>query len=226
MTRFEKGIAVAGPLIAAGGLWLGIANYKHTVQHDQKQQIDDMLKASTPPPQRALPNINTKQAEKPAEQTDKEPEKPVDQHKPSDSPPVETPKEGPKEEPKPFTFWGYFEAGQGQLRPGILFQVNSCSVGQNLVTCSMEAVSPHYDRTFYFNGTATTITDHEGDQFRVQLNSFAPLQLDRDAAMPFKLDFPVNKDVVKPISVRLNGYDPHSGNIERAAFDIGIKDQH
>jgi outer membrane biosynthesis protein TonB len=140
LTRFEKSIAVAGPLIAAGGLWLGIANYKHTVQHDQQQQIDDMMKASTRPPTTTLPNLNRNPVETPTEQqTNKEPDKPVQQpqQKATDSPPPETtPKEAPKkEEPKPFTFWGYFQSGQ-QLRPGIMFQVNSCHVGKTLVTCS------------------------------------------------------------------------------------------
>jgi hypothetical protein len=224
LTRFEKYIAVAGPLIAAGGLWLGIATYRHNVEHDQQQQIDGMLKASVPPPQRKLPNINTKPQEKPAE---KEPDRPVEQpqQKAADAPPQDTtPKDDPpKEAPKPFTFWGYFQQGT-QLRPGIVFQVNSCSVGKTLVTCSMEAVSPQYDRTVYLNAN-TMITDHEGDPFRVQFNSFTPLQLDRDAPVPFRLDFPVNKDVVKPITVRLNGYDTNAGNIQKASFVIGSKDQ-
>jgi hypothetical protein len=226
LTRFEKSIAVAGPLIAAGGIWLGIANYKHTVQHDQDQQMGDVLKASSPPGT-TLPNLNTKPVEKPAQQqTSKDPNKQVEQpqqnstnSQPSDT----TPKEPPKEEPKPFTFWGYFQSGQ-QLRPGIMFQVNSCSVGKTLVTCSMEAVSPRFDRTFYLNAS-TSITDHEGDPFPVQFTSFTPLQLDRNAPAPFRLSFPVNKDVVEPITVRINGYDTNGGNIQKASFVIGSKDQ-
>ena len=93
-----------------------------------------------------------------------------------------------------------------------------------MVTCSMEAVSPEYDRTFYFNGD-TKIIDREGDSFRAQFSLFAPLQLDRNASVPFRLDFPVNKDVVEPITVRINGYDTNAGNIQRASFLIGPRSQ-
>src|SRR4051794_26609460 len=117
-------------LIAAGTLALGYATYRHTVQHDEQQQMNDVLKASaSTPPRATIPNLNTKPAEKPAEQrTNKEPDKPVDQRQP----PAETPKEAPKkEEKKPFSFSGTFP-GQ-HLRPGIIFQVNSCNVGKTLV---------------------------------------------------------------------------------------------
>ena len=89
-----------------------------------------------------------------------------------------------------------------------------------LVTCSVEAVSPQYDRTFYFNAD-TKIINHEGDPFRIQFNSLAPLQLDRDAPVPFRLNFPVNKDVVEPSTVRINGYDTNAGNIQKAFFLMG-----
>jgi hypothetical protein len=103
-----------------------------------------------------------------------------------------------------------------------MFQVNSCGVDRTLVTCIMAATSPHYDRQLYCNTLTTTITDSEGDVFSVQLRSFTPLQLDRDAPVPFKLEFPVNKDLVKPIVVRLNGY-VDSGNLQDASFRITSK---
>jgi hypothetical protein len=88
----------------------------------------------------------------------------------------------------------------------------------------MEAVSPQYDRTFWFSGD-TKIIDHEGDSFRVQFSAFAPLQLDRDTPVPFRLNFPVNKDVVEPITVRINGNDLNGGGIQRATFMIGPPSQ-
>ena len=227
MIRFDKAHAIITALIAAAGLAIAYATYNHNVERDKQQQIADMvLKDSATLPVTTLPNINTKGSDKPAE---KQPEKGSEnpggqpQQKVPDTSPADTPKEPPKEEPKPFTFWGYFHAG-AQLRPGVLFQVNSCNVGKTLVTCSMEAVSPQYDRTFYFS-VDTKIIDHEGDAFNVQFHAFAPLQLDRNAPVPFRLDFPVNKDVVEPITVRINGYGMNAGNIQKAAFVIGPKDQ-
>jgi hypothetical protein len=227
LTFFEKCMAVTGSLIAAGGLWIGYATYSHTVESDKEQQISNMLKASATP-RVTLPNIATKPPEKaPEQQPQKEPDKPVGQAQQTspDSPPVETPKEpSQKEEPKPFTFWGYLPTGQGRTaRPAIMFQVSSCPVDRTLVTCIMTATSAHYDRQLSWDGYNTTITHSEGDLFRAHLRSFTPLQLDRDAPVPFKLEFPVNKDLVKPIVVRLNGYDPNSGNLQQASFRITSK---
>jgi hypothetical protein len=94
---------------------------------------------------------------------------------------------------------------------------------ENFSHMQQEAVSPEYDRTFYLN-IGTTITDHEGDPFPAQL-TFTPLQLDRNAPVPFKLNFPVNKDVVEPINVRINGHDPNAGPIQKASFVIGSAKQ-
>ena len=214
-------MAVTGPLIAAGGLWFAGATYMHTVEHDREQETAAISSASTRPPT-ALPNLSTKPVEKSLE---KEAEKPSEQaeQKPPVLPPVEIPKEPVKEEePKPFNFWGYFPVGQGQtVPPGIMFQVRSCAISRTLVSCIMTATSPHYDRDLSFNGSTTTVTDSEGDMFRVQLHSFSPLQLDRDSPVPFKLEFPVNKDLVKPAVVRLNGFSYSSGTLQNAAFRIG-----
>ena len=85
----------------------------------------------------------------------------------------------------------------------------------------MTATSPRYDRELNFDAFGTTITDSDGDVFRVRLRMMGTLQLDRDSPVPFKLEFPVNKDLVKPIVVRLNGYVPNSGNLQNASFRIG-----
>jgi hypothetical protein len=212
LIRFDKVHAVIMALIAAATVLVAYATYRHTVERD---------KANAIPPSHGDPNI-TKRIEKAPEkqQDEKEPEKSGERQKPPDLPPVETPKQPPKEEPKPFTFWGYIPAGQGPARPGILFQVNSCVVGRTQVTCVMTATSPQYDRELIFDSFTTTITDSEGDPFRVQFRSTPVLQLDRDAPLPFKLEFPVNKDLVKPIVVQLHGTVVGSGNLQGASFRI------
>ncbi|MBV8807944.1 MAG: hypothetical protein JO033_04660 [Acidobacteriaceae bacterium] len=83
LERFNKWLkviaAIPAVVVPLGGLALGYANYRHTVEHDQEQQISDTLKAR-PSPRTTLPNINTKPEEKPAEQQpEKEPDKPVEQ---------------------------------------------------------------------------------------------------------------------------------------------------
>jgi hypothetical protein len=213
LIHFEKAHAVYMALIAALGLCIAYATYRHTIERDE---------ASATPP--TTIHTITKPVEKePEKQPEKEPERSVEQQKPPELPPVETPK-GPeplKEEPKPLTFWGYLPASPGRAaRPSIQFQVNSCPISRTLVTCIMTATSPHYDRQLYFYPSTTTITDSEGDVFALQVRSFAPLQLDRDAPLPFKLEFPVNKDLVKPIAVRLNGSVPNSGDLQNALFYI------
>ena len=207
-----------------------IATYRHSVAHDREQeeaqarQAREALNANMRMPT-TLPNLDKKPEEKaPEKQPEKEPEKPVEakSEKPAEQSQQQPLAEAPKKEPEPFTFWGYFPAGRGQTAPpGIMFQVRGCSIDKTLVTCIMTATSPRYDRELNFDAFGTTITDSDGDVFRVRLRMMGTLQLDRDSPVPFKLEFPVNKDLVKPIVVRLNGYVPNSGNLQNASFRIG-----
>ncbi len=70
------------------------------------------------------------------------------------------------------------------------------------------------------------MTDSEGDVFNIGgFRSHVPrqIQLDRDVPVPFKLEFPVNKDLVMPALVRLNGFVLGSGELQDASFRITSK---
>jgi len=50
-----------------------------------------------------------------------------------------------------------------------------------------------------FTERLPTITDSDGDVFKTNMRmSNNPLQLDRNASVPFKPEFPMTKDLVRP----------------------------
>jgi hypothetical protein len=91
-------------------------------------------------------------------------------------------------------------AKQGSLD----FQVQKCSIGTKLVSCTLTVGSPHYDRKITIIPYDTVLTDREGDMFRMS-NSLMNLLVDRDQSLPFKMEFAVNKDIARPAIVELAG---------------------
>lgn len=199
LERIEKPVL---PLVAVIGSVIAVASYVHTVHRDEKQDEQAVLKM-TPKNPITLPNLQ-KKPEAPAPEV----QKAVEQAPP--------PVDAPKQEPKPFSFWAY--VARGANRHGIaaiLFTVKSCDVERTSVTSS------RYDRQLSIDIFNTTVTDSDGDRFRVGFNVVGYLQLDRDSPVPWKLEFPVNKDVVKPLAVRINGLVASEGTLENASFQIG-----
>lgn len=203
-------------MAVVGSILIPYRNYRHTVEHENKLDLQAeaalMMKPKTPI---ILPNLDKKLEEKaPEKGAAKELQKPVDQPPPSEPP-------ADQEQPKPFTFWAYVSRSETQPGiPAIHFVVKSCSVGRTSVTCVMTATSSRYDRQLEINIFATTITDSEGDVFRAGMNVVKLLQLDRESPLPWKLEFPVNKNVVEPLVVRINGFVPSQGILQNATFDI------
>ena len=95
------------------------------------------------------------------------------------------------------------------------FEVKSCNVGSKQVSCSLTVVSPGYDRRFMI-GYGTRIIDGDGDYFPMS-NGWINLSLERNQQLPFKLSFNVNKDVVRPLTVKI------VGSIDNEALDKGFE---
>jgi hypothetical protein len=62
---------------------------------------------------------------------------------------------------------------------------------------------PRYDRRLTIN-LFTHLVDGEGDRFNMT-SQYLSLPLDRDQPSTFKLVFAVNKDVVRPLTITLEG---------------------
>jgi hypothetical protein len=99
----------------------------------------------------------------------------------------------------------------GSVRSGIAakqgsldFHVQKCSVGAKLVSCTVTVGSPHYDRKILILSYDTVLVDSEGDQFHMN-NALINLSVDRDQSLPFKTEFAVNKDIVRPATITLAG---------------------
>jgi hypothetical protein len=88
---------------------------------------------------------------------------------------------------------------QGSLE----FQVKKCGIEPKLVSCSLTVTSPRYDRRLTIN-FSTHLVDGDGDRFNMS-GQYLSLPLDRDQTSTFKLAFAVNKDVVRPLAITLEG---------------------
>ena len=101
---------------------------------------------------------------------------------------------------------GKTEVKPGQLRGGatVNFEVKHCDVGSKTVTCSLSVVSPRYDRKLVVSSYYTHLIDSEGDSFAMT-SEMIRLDLDRNQKLAFKLAFRVNKDVVRPLTLKMVG---------------------
>jgi hypothetical protein len=181
-----------------------------------QRQAEESAHVKTPI---TLPNIENRPGEKAADkQAEKQPECASRENSPT---PVGSGYQTSKKERKPLTFWGYIANPGHASIAGIFFEVRKCSIKPTLVSCIMNLTSIDYDREFFLDGVRTTITDNDGDIYRININVFGGLQLDRNSPVPLKLEFPVNKDVARPIVVRLNGYFLPAGRLRDASFRIG-----
>jgi hypothetical protein len=84
------------------------------------------------------------------------------------------------------------------------FVVKQCTVAPKLVSCVLNVVSPLYDRNFYLTYYQTMLVDGVGDTFRETPIS-GNLLLERDQTFTFKVEFVVNKDIVRPAKITLAG---------------------
>jgi hypothetical protein len=96
------------------------------------------------------------------------------------------------------------------------FEVKKCVIQPQLVSCSLAVVSPRYDRRLIINPYGTRLVDSDGDSFEM-VGAYMHMALDRDQKLPFKLTFAVNKDVVRPLTVKM------SGSIDREQLDRGFE---
>lgn len=62
----------------------------------------------------------------------------------------------------------------------------------------------------------TRLIDGDGDYFNMS-NGMAQLSLERNQQLPFKLSFNVNKDVVRPLTVKM------VGSIDNKRLDKGFE---
>ncbi len=84
------------------------------------------------------------------------------------------------------------------------FEVKHCDVGSKTVTCSLSVVSPRYDRKLVVSSYYTHLIDSEGDSFAMT-SEMIRLDLDRNQKLAFKLAFQVNKELVRPLTVKMVG---------------------
>lgn len=96
------------------------------------------------------------------------------------------------------------------------FQVKKCNVEAKTVWCSLTVLSPGYDRRLVIMSFQTALIDNDGDRFPMTGLSLN-LMLDRNQKMTFKVQFPVNKDIVRPATVQLVGY------IDYTRFEKGFE---
>ena len=78
---------------------------------------------------------------------------------------------------------------------------------------------PRYDKKIAMGQYQTYLTNAEVDRFNMS-TSIQPLILDRNQPAAFKLEFEVNRDIVKPATVRIGGLIEGIGPIEKASFQI------
>ena len=103
---------------------------------------------------------------------------------------------------------GEAESGRsssGKKAPSLDFKVKTCSVGSKVVSCSLTVVSPNYDRRLLIRPWQTRLIDSDGDTFPMT-SQIVDLTLERNEELPFKLDFAVNKDVSRPLTVKMGGH--------------------
>ncbi len=81
------------------------------------------------------------------------------------------------------------------------FAVKRCDVEAKQITCFLTVTSPTYDRRL--NLYDTHLIDADGDNFPITNSVW--LTLDRNHPFAFKLLFDVNKDVARPLNVRMKG---------------------
>jgi len=111
---------------------------------------------------------------------------------------------------------GASEGIAGRKSGSLDFEVKKCNIEPKLVSCSLTVVSPRYDRTLRINPYATRLVDSDGDSFSTT-SGYLNVSLDRNQKLPFKLSFVVNKDVVRPLTVKM------VGNIDQEHLDKGFE---
>ena len=94
--------------------------------------------------------------------------------------------------------------GIGQREASLNFEVKKCDIGPKLVSCTLTVLSPRYDRRLMLFPWGTRLIDSDGDTFRMN-DGLVNLTLERNQGVPFKLTFEVNKDVARPLTVRMVG---------------------
>ncbi len=103
--------------------------------------------------------------------------------------------------------------GMDGQKASLDFEVKRCDIGPKLVSCTLTVVSPRYDRRLILWGTR--LIDSDGDSFQMK-GGMLDLKLERDQRLPFKLAFEVNKDVVRPLTVKM------TGSIDNQALEKGF----
>ncbi len=95
--------------------------------------------------------------------------------------------------------------GKHSREASLDFEMKKCHVGSKLVSCSLTVVSPRYDRRLIIAQYGSRLIDNEGDNFQMT-SGMVNMTLERDQKLAFKLAFPVNKDVVCPLTVKMIGW--------------------